>query len=87
MTLSNFPVDLGHKYIREDFMMNNWTKLLTILDQLFAKNGKQRSRIKKKTQSFDNNTGEHVIWIEYRVKLTNESVSLIKQANDRLASG
>ena len=67
--------------------MNNWTKLLSILDELFAPNGKQQSRISKKVQGFDNKTGEHVVRIEYRVKLNNESVNLIRKANDRLASG
>jgi hypothetical protein len=67
--------------------MNNWTRLLSILDELFAPNGKRKSRISKKLQGFDNKTGEHIIRIEYRVKLPNEPLSLIKQANDRLASG
>jgi hypothetical protein len=67
--------------------MNHWTRLLNILDELFAPNGKNRSRISKKLQGFDNKTGEHVIRIEYRVKLPNEPLSLIRQANDRLASG
>lgn len=90
--ISRLPVDqqladLQHKYTGRDFKMNNWTKLLSILDELFAKNGKQRSRISKKLQGFDNKTGEHVIRIEYRVKLNNESVNLIKKANDQIASG
>ena len=66
--------------------MNNWTRLLTVLDELFA-NNKQRSRISKKLQGFDNQTGETVVQIEYRVKNITESSSLIKNANDRLMSG
>ena len=66
--------------------MNNWTRLLTVLDELFGHN-KLQSRISKKVQGFDNNTGEMVIRIEYRVKTINESTSLIKIANDRLTSG
>ena len=66
--------------------MNNWTRLLTVLDELFA-NNKQQSRISKKVQGFDNQTGETVVQIEYRVKNITESSSLIKNANDRLMSG
>ena len=66
--------------------MNNWTRLLTVLDELFGHN-KLQSRISKKVQGFDNKTGEMVIRIEYRVKTINESTSLIKTANDRLTSG
>ena len=66
--------------------MNNWTRLLTVLDELFGHN-KLQSRISQKIQGFDNQTGETVIRIEYRVKNTNESTSLIKTANDRLTSG
>lgn len=66
--------------------MNNWTRLLTVLDELFGHN-KQRSRISQKIQGFDNETGETVIRIEYRVKTMNESVSLIKNANDQLLDG
>lgn len=87
MTQHDFPVALEHKYLGRDFKMNNWTKLLSILDELFAPNGKHSSRITKKLQGFDNKTGEHVVRIEYRVKLPSESVNLIRKANDRLASG
>jgi hypothetical protein len=67
--------------------MNNWTRLLTVLDELFANNNKQRSRITKKVQGFDNKTGETVVRIEYRVKINNESNSLIRNANDQLRDG
>lgn len=66
--------------------MNNWNRLLTVLDELFAHN-KQQSRISQKLQGFDNQTGETVIRIEYRVKNITESSSLIKTANDRLIDG
>ena len=74
------------KYIKEGWKMNNWNRLLTVLDELFGHN-KQRSRISKKLQGFDNKTGETVVQIEYRVKNITESSSLIKNANDRLMSG
>lgn len=38
-----------------------------------------------KVQGFDNQTGEHVIRIEYRIKLVSEgAVGLIRSANDQL---
>ena len=74
------------KYIKEGWKMNNWNRLLTVLDGLFGHN-KQQSRISKKVQGFDNQTGETVVQIEYRVKNITESSSLIKNANDRLMSG
>ena len=65
--------------------MNNWNKLLAILDDLFSHGDKQRSRISNKVQGFDNQTGENVIRIEYRVKLaTGGKGGLIRQANDQL---
>ncbi|AAF83590.1 hypothetical protein XFUD_03315 [Xylella fastidiosa] len=63
--------------------MNNWN--IAILDDLFGHGDKQRSRISQKVQGFDNETGEHVVRIEYRVKLANEGQGgLIRSANDRL---
>ena len=65
--------------------MNTWNRLLAVLDQIFGHDDKQQSRISKKVQGFDNKTGEHVIRIEYRVKLVTEaSQSLIRAANDKL---
>lgn len=71
-----------------DSDMNNWNKLLAVLDDLFGHGARQRSRISKKEQGFDNQTGEHVVWIEYRVRLVNEGCGgLIRAANDRLTRG
>lgn len=67
-----------------DSDMNNWNKLLAILDHLYGHGAKQRSRISKKVEGFDNQTGERVIQIEYRIKMVNEGVGLIRSANDRL---
>jgi len=64
--------------------MNNWNKLLAVLDQLFGHGDKQQSRISQKGQGFDNKTGERVIRIEYRIKMVNESGGLIRSANDKL---
>ena len=67
-----------------DSDMNNWNKLLAILDQLYGHGAKRQSRISQKVEGFDNQTGERVIRIEYRIKLVNEGVGLIRSANDRL---
>lgn len=65
--------------------MNNWNKLHIILDRLFGHGDKQQSKISQKWQGFDNQTGEHVIRIEYRIKLVSEgAVGLIRSANDQL---
>ena len=68
-----------------DSEMNNWNKLIAVLDGLFGHGAKQRSRISKKVQGFDNKTGEHVVQIEYRIKLTSEGgTGMIRSANERL---
>jgi len=65
--------------------MNSWNKLLAILDKIYGHGAVGRSRISRKQRGFDNKSGEHVIRIEYRVKLLDESDhSLIRDANDRL---
>lgn len=52
--------------------MNKWNKLQALLDAIFGHNVKHSSRISKRIQGFDNQTGEHMIVIEYRVKMMNE---------------
>jgi hypothetical protein len=51
--------------------MNGWNKLLVLLDSLFGFPNKAASKVKKVQQAFDNRTQEHVIWIEYRVRVNN----------------
>ena len=48
--------------------MNKWNRLLATLDQVFGMN-KERSTFKKLSQDFDEKTNEHVIVIEYRVRV------------------
>jgi hypothetical protein len=52
--------------------MNRWNQLQAILDSIFGHGIKQSSRIAKRIQGFDNQTGEHTVIIEDRVKMTNE---------------
>jgi hypothetical protein len=49
--------------------MNKWNRLLATLDQVFGMKNKERSTFKKISQEFDEKTNEHVIVIEYRVRV------------------
>ena len=49
--------------------MNRWNRLLASLDRVFGMNNKERSTFKKISQDFDEKTNEHVIVIEYRVRV------------------
>ncbi len=55
--------------------MNNWNQLLAVLDTLYAKDGQLNSRINQTKQDFDNETNEHVVRIEYRYRMTSESIA------------
>jgi len=75
--------------------MNTWNKLLAALDSVLGFPNKKNSKVKKLRQAFDNNTGEYVFWLEYRisvyppelwkqVKENQQSDSLLKVAADAL---
>ena len=49
--------------------MNKWNRLLASLDRVFGMTNKERSTFKKLSQNFDERTNEHVIVIEYRVRV------------------
>jgi hypothetical protein len=49
--------------------MNKWNQLLATLDRVFGLNNKEHSTFKKLSQDFDEKTNEHVIVIEYRVRV------------------
>ena len=49
--------------------MNKWNRLLASLDRVFGMSNKERSTFKKISQEFDEKTNEHVIVIEYRVRM------------------
>lgn len=51
--------------------MTMWNKLLAALDNTFGFANKITSKVKKLDQGFDNRTQEHVIWLEYRIKVRN----------------
>jgi hypothetical protein len=49
--------------------MNDWNRLLVQLDKTIGFPNKIRSSVKKRWQGYDQWKNEHVIWIEYRVKV------------------
>lgn len=49
--------------------MNDWNRLLVILDKTIGFPNKIRSSVKKKWQGYDQRTGEHVFVLEYRIKV------------------
>lgn len=68
--------------------MNEWNKLLVMLDTLFGFPDKAASKVKKLQQGLDNRTKEHVIWIKYRVRVNNAQApspdpKLVKASRDR----
>lgn len=50
-----------------------WNKALYILDKLFGFESDGNSKLKRVKQVFDQKAGEHVIYLEYRVKVVNQS--------------
>ncbi len=48
--------------------MNNHTRLLALLDEVFGTQDKVKSTFRKISQDYDERTDEHVIVIEYRVR-------------------
>jgi hypothetical protein len=49
--------------------MNNWNQLLSTLDKTVGFPNKISSTVKRRWQGYDLYKNEHVIWLEYRVKV------------------
>jgi hypothetical protein len=49
--------------------MNSWNRLLSLLNTTLGFPNKIRSTVKKRGQTFDQRTGEHVFVLEYRIKV------------------
>ncbi len=49
--------------------MNNWTRLLAMLDQVLGFPNKKKSSVRKVSQDFDEKTNEHVYMLEYRIRI------------------
>jgi hypothetical protein len=70
--------------------MNKWNKLLAMLDEVFGFENKKESTFKKTSQSYDEKTGEHVVVLEYRVRVEpgmSQNLKLIQQVNRQAESG
>ena len=52
--------------------MNDWNRLLVTLDKTVGFPNKIRSSVKKRWQGYDQWKNEHVIWLEYRIKVTTD---------------
>jgi hypothetical protein len=52
--------------------MTNWNQLLLILDKTLGFSNKTSSTVKKIKEAYDNKRNEHVIWLEYRIKTSND---------------
>ena len=57
----------------EESKTNYWNSLLHLLDKVFGFSSGNNSTIKRVNQGFDRETGEHVIYLEYRVKVSGQS--------------
>lgn len=60
--------------------MGNWNRLLITLDQTLGFTNKIASNVVKKWQGFDNVSQEHVITLEYRVKVRPAEPPKVKPA-------
>ncbi len=52
--------------------MTNWNQLLQILDKTIGFPNKTTSTVKKIKEGYDNQRNEHVVWLEYRIKTSND---------------
>ena len=49
--------------------MTIWNQLKLLLDKMFGFTNIISSKVAKRAQGYDNKTHEHVIWLEYRVRV------------------
>ena len=49
--------------------MNNWNQLLAVLDKTIGFPNRIDSTVKKVRQGYDEKKNEHVIYLEYRVRV------------------
>ncbi len=48
--------------------MNNYTRLLKLLDEVFGPDATLKSSFRKVRQTYDERTDEHVVLLEYRAR-------------------
>lgn len=61
---------------------SNWNKLVNLLTHIFKFENIENGTVKRVNQGFDKSTGEHVIVLEYRVRLANQAP--IKTSNEKV---
>jgi hypothetical protein len=61
------------KELSEAVSGNLWKQLLDTITSLFKFQPEQKPRVIRTEQFFDNKTGEHVIVLQYRVRLPNQA--------------
>jgi rRNA processing protein Krr1/Pno1 len=59
----------GRKYARRCRIMSNWNQLLAVLDKTIGFPNRIDSNVKKIRQGYDEKKNEHVIYLEYRVRV------------------
>ena len=57
---------------------DGWTTVRLWLDRLFSLQSDLPSKLKRVKQTFDQKSGEHVIYLEYRVKAPFQSAMPVK---------
>ena len=62
--------------------MNNWNQLKLLLDKMFGFTNIVSSRVSKRAQGFDNKKGEHIIWLEYRVRVADSPVQAMPEHDE-----
>ena len=72
--------------IIEESKLNSWNRLILILDKIFGFNSDGKSKVRRIRQSFDQKNGEHVIYLEYRVKASNQSPIKLNRSKVKLIS-
>ena len=72
--------------IIEGTKLNNWNRVTLLLDKIFGFNSDNKAKVRRVRQSFDQNNGEHVILLEYRIKAVNQSPIKISKAKVNLVS-
>ena len=64
----------------------SWNKLLIAIDQALGFQNKVTSNVVKKWQAFDNTTQEHVVQLEYRVKVKPADIPKPKPSVDLIST-
>lgn len=63
--------------------MTGWNRLLAQLDSVFGFPNMVSSKAKKLQQGFDQKTQEHIVWIEYRVRVSNSQRPTMNEDSDQ----